>query len=714
MACLFQFSFAFLIATFPMLVKAQQSTQSGYTVCTATINSPEERETFKKHLEGKNFKFVELTDYSQATSKENRGDDWFRNACEAGVQCDILMISGHFGGNFFGDTGFSLGTESMEERSCNKSCDGILKQPKEVFLMGCNTLAGKDPDRRTPAQYLSVLLEDGISRSDAERIVEARYGALGDSYRDRMRRIFSGVPHIYGFDSVGPSGKTVKPFLEKYFKRVPDYENHLLKIEGQRLVSLIETANQAVRNINNSVLEEVLGATHFAQCSGIHEDDPAYSLKKKICDLYRTDISKGDQLKIIHGMLKSPQRDLFVPSIAGFFKKKSIFNEFADKNLVKEISEDPEVRKFIDDLYKKMLSSPALALDILSLKKALGWISAGEFEERAKGLFKDTLKNLTRENVDLLCSVRYDEGVRFKVRLEDFNQAQLRTSLGAAALSCLETEDSRITKEVLKTFDRPDSNYLGGMLYSLWRLPGYNKEQVEIAGRYLNSRDTSTSEIAKSILLNKGDPSTQQKMALDLIKSAQGVWVVHDFLRKNKFHSDELGESILQQLQKPGRERDSFSLAKILVGSLNSQSPVWEKVVQQLGAKDAGVKTSILGEAASLGVKNKNLVEWSIKSLEESVSGNESRHNFYQYLADSDLSQEQLSRLFRLFPNKALESEANLLRGVIKNQKQLKGLTPEQNALLKGQTSIYRCLKTSETRTECGVYDWQPNPKMRN
>ena len=31
----------------------------------------------------------------------------------------------------------------LEEASCNNSCDGILKKPKEVFFFTCNVLAGK-------------------------------------------------------------------------------------------------------------------------------------------------------------------------------------------------------------------------------------------------------------------------------------------------------------------------------------------------------------------------------------------------------------------------------------------------------------------------------------------------------------------------------------------------------------------------------------------
>ena len=109
------------------------------TVCTVTINSSDERELFRSHLE-KDFDFVELTDFAKLESK----GDWFLHSCKQGIRCDVLVISGHFGGSFFGSSRLRLSLEQLERRSCRSSCDGILRHPKEVFLFGCNTTAGKE------------------------------------------------------------------------------------------------------------------------------------------------------------------------------------------------------------------------------------------------------------------------------------------------------------------------------------------------------------------------------------------------------------------------------------------------------------------------------------------------------------------------------------------------------------------------------------------
>lgn len=70
------------------------------TVCTVTLNSTDEREIFRKSLP--NFNHIELADVSdQVINKSNRGGRWLENACNKGVKCDILVVSGHFAGTFW-------------------------------------------------------------------------------------------------------------------------------------------------------------------------------------------------------------------------------------------------------------------------------------------------------------------------------------------------------------------------------------------------------------------------------------------------------------------------------------------------------------------------------------------------------------------------------------------------------------------------------------
>ena len=179
-------------------------------VCMVSLNEPHEAEVFRQSLDPTRFEFIDVRAAANAARPPRLGDPadapWLVNACTTDVRCDVMVYTAEFAGRFFGKLG-SLGLQEMEEASCQARCDGLFRQPAEVFLLACNTLATKSEDRRTPQEYLQVLLDHGFDRSSAERVVELRYGALGPSFRESLRRVFAGVPRIYGFSSVAPRGE---------------------------------------------------------------------------------------------------------------------------------------------------------------------------------------------------------------------------------------------------------------------------------------------------------------------------------------------------------------------------------------------------------------------------------------------------------------------------------------------------------------------------
>src|SRR5438874_6994172 len=112
------------------------------TVCTITVNSPDEKEAFRRSLPPDKFQFVELV--------ERGRPDWLASACQQRIRCDVLVISGHYdGGNeFFSEhveASEYLPVAEMERASCSASCSTLFSQLKEVYLFGCNTL---NPERQ--------------------------------------------------------------------------------------------------------------------------------------------------------------------------------------------------------------------------------------------------------------------------------------------------------------------------------------------------------------------------------------------------------------------------------------------------------------------------------------------------------------------------------------------------------------------------------------
>lgn len=224
------------------------------TVCSITLNSNDEIELFKKHLPASEWNFTELV----PTPDQPENQNWFSQACEKKVRCDILVVSGHFAGTFFGSSKYKLPIQQLETKSCDESCSGILHQPKEVFLFGCNTLATKEKDNRSPEEYLQVLIQDGFSATQASQIVSFRYSGFGDSFKSRMSQVFAKSPRIYGFSSKGPSGKTIEPLLNKYLlSSQNDYQNFTPYFENQK------------SNLQkNEKLFSSLKATSLVQASG--------------------------------------------------------------------------------------------------------------------------------------------------------------------------------------------------------------------------------------------------------------------------------------------------------------------------------------------------------------------------------------------------------------------------------------------------------------
>src|SRR5512143_344989 len=193
---------------------ANDARAAAKTVCTITVNSPDEQATFQRYLPKDKFEFVELV--------ERGRPDWLASACRRQIRCDVLVISGHYdGGNeFFSDRvdkSEYLPVDEMERVSCSESCPGLFSQLKEVYLFGCNTL-NPGANNSASAEIERSLLRSGHSPADAGKLARALSSRHAESSRDRMRLVFVNVPAIYGFASVAPVGPAAASILGRYFQ----------------------------------------------------------------------------------------------------------------------------------------------------------------------------------------------------------------------------------------------------------------------------------------------------------------------------------------------------------------------------------------------------------------------------------------------------------------------------------------------------------------
>ena len=403
----------------PLDPQALDSTKP--TVCSMTLNSKDEREVFRKYL-GDSFNFAELVNPDDK--------EWLKKGCESQIQCDILVVSGHFGGSFFGSSG-RISMEALENRSCQSACKGLFKSPKEVFLFGCNTMAGKQPDSRTMQEYADVLYNEHRdvyrTRLMAEEAAAYRYSPLGTQTQDRMKKIFKNA-RIYGFHSTSPSGKNISPRLNKYFKSIPeDYRSHLKKFPTEE---------------ENTFWSKAMVGQYIRSANG------AKNSENPICTLFGSQpIYK--KLSWIDSVFTSQNVLAYAPNINEYLSSlEKRFGPHWDKWPQEEVSymerlqfhkrAKSKVGTFLEKPIKGLL---AVQFNLLGLGLKLGWYDPSERKMIQKRLLGNLFStNLTLEQKDLVCSI---ENIQMDLELEDLPQEKWN-SYTIEALGCVRPSKKEI------------------------------------------------------------------------------------------------------------------------------------------------------------------------------------------------------------------------------------------------------------------------------
>ncbi len=380
----------FLAATCAAVARAETK-----TVCTITVNSDDEKETFRKRLPPGHYKFVELL--------ERGREDWLHSACEEHVQCDVLMISGHFnaGETFYSDkvdVEESLKVDELERASCSQSCPALFSKLKEVYLFGCESL---NPD---PTKYAST---------------------YGESGRERMRRIFANVPSIYGFYSSAPIGPTAAMLLNRYF----DAGGSARFATGRP----------------NAKLLAMFSHNHMTRVSGMTEADPGWSTRHQICEFFDERPGPGDKVRFVHDMMRRDptQAVRFLERIehlfAGFTEAQRETPQFSAA--LAELSADDATR----DRYLAIErgEKPAMRTRMIALATTFGWLSPAARRDELTAMLNDLFasRSLGFGDADLVCGLNTDHTL-------DASLAKLRAPVaqGAAAqaaLACLGSPDAR-------------------------------------------------------------------------------------------------------------------------------------------------------------------------------------------------------------------------------------------------------------------------------
>jgi hypothetical protein len=425
-------TFAPALAALALVLPAQATTAQ--TVCTITVNSADEKEAMRLRLPPGRYTFVELV--------EKGREDWLRASCRKGVQCDVLVVSGHFnaGDTFYSDrieNSDHLAIDELERAACSDSCPGLFARLKEVYLFGCESL---NPDA---TKYAS---------------------AYGESGRERMRRIFSKVPSIYGFSGAAPVGPTAAMLLNRYFDG-----------GGGTFGS----------GSLNSRLLSVFSRNSMTRVTGDSDQ------RARICRFFDERTSHATKLRFVHGLMKAepagPHLKRIEKLLASMSPAERQDPAFAEA--LAQLSADDETRgRFL--AAAREAPQPATRARMLELAATFGWLSPQQQSAEALALANDVLASRTVgfAEVDLVCSLNADR--RLDGPAERFRAAgAFATRVGhSAALACLGDQaahqrtlgallsadegDARIAQAYLRHRPVRDAAELRPMARAVAQMPG--------------------------------------------------------------------------------------------------------------------------------------------------------------------------------------------------------------------------------------------------
>lgn len=404
-------------------------------VCTITVNSPDEREVFRRHLQGGDYRIVELV--------ERGNPDWLAAACRRGVRCDTLIISGHFDGGteFYTDRLDAreyLPVDDLERASCSESCPGLFAQLKEVYLFGCNTLDGQ-PMRTAPGEVVRSLQRAGHAPDDVQRAVASLNDRYGQSNRDRLRHIFKDVPVLYGFPAKAPLGRSAGPLLERWFDATP--------------------APQIASGRVSPALLALFAPASMVAVGGVTEADPHAGFRDDVCHTADTRRTTAQKVAFMHEMLArgAAEARMFLDYLERLVGAVSDTERSAPEvaSALEAIGRDTEVRARYLDLARDA-DDPAILLRMTTLARKLGWLTPDE--ERAE--FVQMLVARMGRNavgsaeVDLVCG-RSERLVALPSGLTP-TAARTDNIAHAAVLACLGSAPDRAT--VVRALASPREN----------------------------------------------------------------------------------------------------------------------------------------------------------------------------------------------------------------------------------------------------------------
>ena len=411
-----------------------------YQVCSITINSADEIDIFRQYLSPRDFDFVELVPFEQALPNNTH---WFLDACQKNYRCDIVVVSGHFGGLFFGKKhNYILPVDMMERQSCSNTCNGVLSRAKEVFLFGCNTLADKGRDHRTPEEYARMLVEEYHMIIDMAQMVSAtKYLPFGLSFEEQMRIVFSNPrTTIYGFNSLSPVGSKIRQSLSNYFEGI-----------NQRYGNYRSYLDQKQPGVHNSILHRTIGGS-IKEVRGLSLGSDIFNNAQKICPLYVSTLSDLEGVQTIEQLFKDGDGLMAYTAIKQFISQHYPF-EGDSLYIFDQIKGNVQLRDEFIRVYNQISDRlPYIKIQFLNFLYTFDWVDEGKYQTALRYYTLGVVEQSTSSAHDFISALVYDEKISFQrlnLNANDFPDLFYRNLWSAKILEVLNIQDYRIHRQLM-------------------------------------------------------------------------------------------------------------------------------------------------------------------------------------------------------------------------------------------------------------------------
>lgn len=493
------------------------------TVCTITVNSADEKEAFRRHLPADKFRFVELV--------ERGRPDWLESARQAGIRCDVLIISGHYdGGDYAGGNEFFsehvdsheyLPVDEMERVACSDPDNGLFSHLKAVYLFGCNTL-NPEALRSAPSEIARTLVQSGHSPADAERLARGLSARYADSSRDRMRHIFKDVPALYGFSSVAPLGPTAATYLDRY-----------LQSGGTREVVSGRASPRILGYFPGHSLTSTRGTT---------DADPDAGFRRDACRFFDDRLSPAQKASFAHQVLGRDMAEVRLlldrlEHFAASLDEATRQRPDVARALEAIAQDQPARERYLQ--FMRASDQPAVRAPMVELAGAFGWLSAsGKRAELMRMIGDQFAQNAVGAGaVDVACRLNRDD------QLDGAWHALSRTAHAddaghAAILACLGSTDDRM--RVVQALTSPrNADVQIAQVYLRHRPIADVDELRDVAAGIAQMTDTDAQVRALNTLAHHrlSDPATLDELtrlfpvarSVDVQRAIAGILIRSDY-----------------------------------------------------------------------------------------------------------------------------------------------------------------------------------------